>query len=246
MSPERLAEDHRVPGVSLDETVQMAHELNAKMQGAFSHIEAVAPPTSSPQSSPDPKYFISRPMGAEFLARSESSGRRSDIEERMEIPQGEERVYRAALDVIAPRHDFLSDTPVVLGGAPAFIGNHGVLVEEEAELTGQLSGLEREDAYYDSALARVAQPSGLGRGIGTLVYLTIVGVIVPVVALASRPVPSGLASRRMLVALFISGLVALFAYLIAAVLDIQRAPARDRGGFPNIMTWLSSKSEKAD
>ena len=45
----------------------------------------------------------------------------------------------------------------------------------------------------------VARPWGLGSGVGVLAYLTIVGVIIPGVALASRPVPSGLASRRALV-----------------------------------------------
>jgi len=46
--------------------------------------------------------------------------------------------------------------------------------------------------------------------------------VVPVVGLASRPVPYDLLSRRWLVGLFVSGLLALGGYLIWAIHQLSR------------------------
>lgn len=92
---------------------------------------------------------------------------------------------------------------------------------EENRLATELAVLKREHNFYEREL-RVTLPKGLVWGVGVLGYLTAVGVIAPVIALAMRPVPSSPTSRLVLVSLFASGLVVLFAYLIYAARQLRR------------------------
>ena len=55
-----------------------------------------------------------------------------------------------------------------------------------------------------------------------LSYLTTVGVVVPIIALASQPVPSSMAGRRVIVALFLTGLITLLIYLIHAIQQLRK------------------------
>lgn len=72
------------------------------------------------------------------------------------------------------------------------------LIETERELHAGLSALEREGELVRTELARVAKPQGLWLAAFSFGYLTLVGVLVPMVGLAWRPVPSDLLSRRVL------------------------------------------------
>ena len=105
--------------------------------------------------------------------------------------------------------------------------------------------LEREERFFAGELAKVARPSGFGWGIATLAYITTVGVIVPVVALATRPVPFSLASRRTLVLLFMSGLVALFGYLAAFGLRLRHQP-QQKGEASGIGAKLRNRLRQTD
>ena len=96
------------------------------------------------------------------------------------------------------------------------------LIEAERELQAGLSALEREGDFVRTEAARVAKPQGLGWAAVAFAYLTVAGVVVPVVGLAWRPVPSGLLSRRVLVSLFVSGLAVLGWYLIWAVRQLAK------------------------
>jgi len=91
------------------------------------------------------------------------------------------------------------------------------LLDAEHELQAGLSALEHARTLVQAELARAAKPKGLGRAAAAFAYLTAVGVVVPVVGLAWRPVPSDLLSRRLLIFLFVSGLAALGWYLIWAI-----------------------------
>ena len=82
--------------------------------------------------------------------------------------------------------------------------------------------LGRNCAHLQTELARVARPAGLGWAVGVLSYLTTVGVVVPIIALASQPVPSSMAGRRVIVALFLTGLITLLIYLIHAIQQLRK------------------------
>lgn len=220
---EQLADDHWIRGVSdFNEMVEMAIRLNTKMRRACQRIEHIQ--STLPTPPPIPEH-LRNPL-INLTGESPGSRQRPIIAERLEVPRGEEDIYQAALDEIVPleRSVLLMYEPVPgdLGGEPVDTSDYADLIMEERELALEVSVLEREEGFYANELARVAQPWGLGWGAGVLGYLTIVGVIAPVVSLATRPVPSGLGSRRVLVALFISGLLALFGYLIWAVVRLYR------------------------
>ena len=230
VSSEKLAEDHWVRGVpDFDEMLEMATELNRKMRVACRRIEKLKARPSTPSPS------VAQPLAplaqqlAPFLTSmgipSQSARLRSRIERHLEIPPGEEPIYRAVLEEMVPKEpSIIPDLGVVSAGlvrSEAKARDYQKLIDEERELTLEFSMLEREEQFFAGELAKVARPSGLVWGIATLAYLTTVGVIVPVIALAIRPVPSGLVSRRVLVFLFMSGLAVLFAYLAGSMLGLR-------------------------
>ena len=132
----------------------------------------------------------------------------------LDIPRRQEGIYQAAFIVLEVNWRPGSQ------GFSAF-DRYDRLIGEENRLATDLAVLERERNFFEQELDRVTPPKGLGLGVGVLGYLTAVGVIAPVVALAMLPVPSTAASRLVLVALFVSGLAILFAYLIYAVRQLR-------------------------
>ena len=222
VSDEKLAEDHWVRGVQdFDEMLNMSTELNRKMRVACRRIEQLSTGPSNPSPSLaqhlEPLAQQVEPLLTTLGVTSRRARLRSRIEQQLEIPPGEEPIYQAALNEIVPKEPSIIPEFAVsrgLVGGEAKTNDYQKLVDEERELSLEVSTLEREEQFFAGELAKVARPPGLGWGIATLAYITTVGVIVPVVALAFRPVPSGLASRRAMVLLFISGLVVLFIYLV--------------------------------
>ena len=135
----------------------------------------------------------------------------------IEIPRGQQKIYQAVFTVL--------EVNWYLGGQRfSEFDRYDRLILEENRLATELAVLERERNFFEQELDRATPPKGLSWGVGVLGYLTAVGVIAPVIALAMRPVPSSAASRLVLVALFVSGLAILFAYLIYAVRQLRRKP----------------------
>ena len=143
----------------------------------------------------------------------------------LEIPRGQEKIYQAAFIVEQVNWHL---------GMQRFSESdrYDRLIREEDQLATELAVLERQRNFFEQELDRVTPPKGLSWGVGVLGYLTAVGVIAPVVALAMRPVPSSAASRLVLVALFVSGLAILFAYLIYAVRQLRRKPQATQAAQP--------------
>ena len=96
------------------------------------------------------------------------------------------------------------------------------LIADEREQQDRMALLEREHEFVRTEAARVAKPRGLRLAASAFAYLTVVGVVVPVVGLALRQVPYDLPSPWWLVALFISGLLALGGYLIWAIRQLSK------------------------
>ena len=91
MPPEQLVERHGVRGAwDDDEMLMMASDLNGLMQTAFERLSALGCPP----------------------------GRlRSTVAQGFEIPEGQERIYRAAIDVIAPARQY----PFAIPAMPALL-----------------------------------------------------------------------------------------------------------------------------
>lgn len=102
------------------------------------------------------------------------------------------------------------------------LGRYDKLIAAERELQAGLSALEREGDFVRKEAESTANPPGLGWAAVAFAYLTVVGVVVPIFALAVRPVPSDPFSRSVLVGLFMSGLAALGVYLFWAIRQLTR------------------------
>ena len=194
--PVELARKHWVHGVlESDEMQEMARVSNGMTREAFKKLSSLEPV----------------PLSLDYVR-----------DQGIEIPKGEERIYQAVIKVIrppdtAPFSDAFMPPPPSPDVARRDSDSYEKLIAEERQVVADLAVLEREAAFVATEAARVSRPVGLGAGVGVLAYLTLVGVVAPVVALASRPVPASLASRVALVGVFLSGLVVLFGYLIVAV-----------------------------
>lgn len=97
------------------------------------------------------------------------------------------------------------------------------LVEDERELQAGLSALQLEGNFVRTEAARVAKPPELWRAVVAFGYLTVFGVVAPVVGLAWRPVPSSLLWRILLVLGFVSGVGVLGGYLIWAIRQLSKS-----------------------
>ena len=102
------------------------------------------------------------------------------------------------------------------------------LVEDERELQAGLSALQLEGNFVRTEAARVAKPPELWRAVVAFGYLTVFGVVAPVVGLAWRPVPSSLLWRILLVLGFVSGVGVLGGYLIWAIRQLSK-PSKLQG-----------------
>lgn len=100
-------------------------------------------------------------------------------------------------------------------------------IEDEREQQVRLSVLERERDFVRTEAARVAPPEGLWLEMAAFSYLTVVGVVFPVIGLASRPVPYDLIARRVYVYLFLSGLVSVGGYLTWAIRRLNTGDSRE-------------------
>ena len=97
------------------------------------------------------------------------------------------------------------------------------LIEEEREQQELVDRIEREHEFVRTEAARVAKPRGLWLAAAAFAYLTVVGVVIPIVGLTWRPVWSGLLARRWLVGLFVSGLLVLGWYLFWAIRQLSES-----------------------
>ena len=102
------------------------------------------------------------------------------------------------------------------------------LLKDERELQDGLSALQLEGNFVRTEAARVTKPEGLRLAAGAFTYLTVVGVMAPIVGLAWRPVPSDTLWRIVLVSLFATGLLALGGYLIWAIRQLSK-PSKLQG-----------------
>ena len=86
--------------------------------------------------------------------------------------------------------------------------------------------LQKEVEQLEARLRELRQPRGLPWGIASLLYFATVGIVLPIAAMPFPPGKFGLGYRVASVTLFVTGLGAVFWYLIHATWQLIR-PARD-------------------
>ncbi|HEX9969535.1 MAG TPA: hypothetical protein VGB03_05295, partial [Acidimicrobiales bacterium] len=97
-------------------------------------------------------------------------------------------------------------------------------IEREAVLNAEVRALQAEADIVKEELQRLARPPGIWTGLAVLAYFAVVGILVPLASMASRPVESDLWFRRLIVVLFGSGLVSLLGYIGWSVRQLRHAP----------------------
>lgn len=90
---------------------------------------------------------------------------------------------------------------------------------EWRDLDRQVENLTDERGRLQNKIAATARPQGVLFGFGVLVYFAIVGVMVPIMLLPRSEMSPG--ARKWVVVLFASGLVAVFAYLVAQIMHLR-------------------------
>ena len=97
------------------------------------------------------------------------------------------------------------------------------LINEEREHRARLDLLEGErDFVRTETNTRVAEPRELWPIVIIFAYITLVGVVVPVIGLLWPPFGSDLLIRIVLVSLFVAGLLVLGWYLIRAIRRLSK------------------------
>lgn len=115
-------------------------------------------------------------------------------------------------------------------------------IEREGELTAELQALKSQRSLLAGELARLSKPAEVWAGLAVLTYFAAVGVVVPLAALASRPVPDSRLFRRSIIALFLSGLVALIAYVFVAIRRLGRDEPED--ALPSDLAATSTRTSR--
>jgi hypothetical protein len=147
------------------------------------------------------------------------------IENGVTIPEGSEEIYEAVAKYIddhiprSPRAGGLFNFPNVAARiavrTPSIVyERQDALISKEADIHGEIQALEKEIALLDEELSAFGKPEGVIGSIYVLAYLTLVGIVLPTILMALRPVPGGGITRILVVAAFISGLIVLLSYLL--------------------------------
>jgi hypothetical protein len=133
------------------------------------------------------------------------------------VPDEDERIYYA----IKKR---FSEGPLPVGplsNNPIADQRQDRRIEREGELSAEVRALDAEADVVKSQLRSLSKPRGLTRAVAVLTYFAIVGIVVPLGAMTRRPVPNGPVFRIVIVVLFVSGLGALLAFVLALVRELR-------------------------
>ena len=216
VSPEGLVERFWLRGVpTREEMLGMAGLLVEQTKQAFEHFErGGSPPDVETTDWAVYKIYqtveAAREAGVRVARRAEIRAKAG----RTRSSSVSDRVWAASLsrakDRDSEERDMLKQK------------RYDTLIEDEHEKQARLALLEREHDFVRTEAARVPKPQGLWFAASAFSYLTVAGVVVPVVGLAWRPVPYNLLSRRVLVGLFVSGLLVLGWYLIWSTRQLSK------------------------
>jgi hypothetical protein len=144
------------------------------------------------------------------------------------IPEGSEYIYEIVAEHIADTADSQTTTPTGPWGlsiptslVPGFVPTPEIVyqrqdarIDLERQLNSELRALNSELALIDEELSAFKKPEGIKGAIIALTYLALVGIALPTILMALRPVPDGSLSRTAVVTAFISGLGVLLGYLL--------------------------------
>lgn len=192
---EELLEEFVPLGSSDDEMRPYAERLKAIVQDAY---EAVTHAFNGPEfPSGDVDHLQSRGVN---------------------VPPEHETIFSRVGSAIAaqrrgPRPGTTPFPAVISTSVDTDVRRQEARIERERSLYAELQAFDAEVGLVDEQLMRLSAPEGVGAAVAVLTYLSVVGIVVPLAMMASRPVVAGLVARRLQLGLFVSGLIVLLAYI---------------------------------
>lgn len=97
-----------------------------------------------------------------------------------------------------------------------------------AELDSAIATLDLEISLIDEQKYRFAQPEGVTRGLVVLSLFAALGIVLPMVYMAWRPVPSSPGWRILLIVAFVVGFAVLIDYIVRLVKRLNRDLSDDK------------------
>ncbi|HEX4443130.1 MAG TPA: hypothetical protein VHZ81_06135 [Galbitalea sp.] len=199
IDPESLIEEFTPLGSSEDEMRAFAAELLEATGQAFSALSS---------------QFISRNNFPSTVVELRSAG----IEVPPEFETLFARVARAVRESLPRPFGYSSmidmSTLIIPNSTQAPVRRQEARIDRERQLESDIRLLDAEIDLIETRTRSFAKPDGVTGAVLSLVYLSLVGIVLPTTLMAVRPVPDSVGWRVTVVAAFVSGLVVLLVYFV--------------------------------
>lgn len=200
---EKLVSENVPRGSSLDEMMPYAKELDGRVKNAFRKI----------------------------IEKLENGDQRDiDLEELkkrgLKIPEADEDIYEQVLyhisTKLSPKTDSFGMTVPTLSVGPITPAWRQEVearrldesISEEGRLKGQLASHEHEVERVKVDLNKLGKPVGVVQAVVILSFLSLSGIVIPVVVMASEPIMLSMFTKILLVGLFSIGLASVLGYIV--------------------------------
>ncbi len=199
---EELIKEYVPRGSSMEEITPYAHELNSRVDNAFSQILGLL---------------------------HQEDGRSIDLDDLkqrgLKVSDRDEYILESVLyqikssmpspqSMFGPVDSFIMPPIQSAASQQTEARRFDDAVKAELELAGQITATEHEIERLDSELTRLGRPVGVVSATWMLAILSVTGIVVPVVVMAMDPTRLAVWVKVVLIALFVVGLAALLLYII--------------------------------
>lgn len=208
--------DDWVPrGSDVEEMRPYVEDLVAEVQTAFTRVQATYSGSAFPT---DEVEQLRQDLG--------------------EIPTGYEEVYikvarQAATErrarsspSIAGLYDLQTWQPSSITPT-ATVQRHDANIARVKERIADAAAIDSEVQLIDEEQVRFTRPEGLIAGLWVLGFFAVLGIILPMIYMALRPVPADPVARGVLIGAFVVGFVVLVVYLIVYLRRLQGSLSED-------------------
>ncbi|MDB5181165.1 MAG: hypothetical protein JWO54_928 [Candidatus Saccharibacteria bacterium] len=199
---EKMVSENVPRGSSVKEMLPYAEELHKRVKGAYKNIL-------------DHLHDNDR----DDLSISDLKARGIKISEK------DEPIYEEVLEHIAEKLPSSSNSlipmPTFRMSMPSPAWRHEIdarrldeSIREESELESKIRGSEQELKHLKNELDKIAHPIGVNPAVFILAVLSVVGILLPVIIMATDPKELGVKLTIILIGCFAIGLAGVLAYII--------------------------------
>ena len=221
----KMVDDFDVKGSDRQEVSEYANHLKNTVTRAFKELERVYKAPGSIPDSPtkirtdgiqidpghDEEIFqrVSAHISAtRQLILAESEAQEADISN----PENSSPIEATDLSALAPT---VAPVPTLV------TSRHDAAIRERDRLKEELGVIIGEIELLELRLPEMAQQRWLIAGFAILAYFSAVGIVYPLYLMTRNPVVAGAGERSKVLLGFISGLIALLAFIWSAVADLR-------------------------